>query len=72
MSYPDEVRAYYDRREERDRLESAKGALELERTQEILQRHLPPAPRWSPTSVAGRAGTRSGWPVSATGSSTAT
>jgi SAM-dependent methyltransferase len=44
VSYPDEVRAYYDRREERGRLESAKGALELERTQEILQRNLPPAP----------------------------
>lgn len=44
MSYADEVRAYYDRSEERDRLSSAKGALELERTQEILLRHLPAAP----------------------------
>ena len=44
MSYADEVRAYYDRSEERDRLTSAKGALELERTQEILLRSLPPAP----------------------------
>ena len=72
MSYPEEVSAYYDRREERDRLESAKGALELERTQEILQRHYRRLPRWSPTSVAVRAVTRSGWPVSATGSSIAT
>ena len=29
MSYAEEIRAYYDRSEERDRLESAKGALEL-------------------------------------------
>ncbi|HEY5784938.1 MAG TPA: class I SAM-dependent methyltransferase [Microlunatus sp.] len=44
MSYADEVRTYYERSEERDRLTSAKGALELERTQEILLRHLPTAP----------------------------
>jgi SAM-dependent methyltransferase len=44
MSYVDEVRDYYDRREEQDRLTSAKGALELERTQQILLRTLPPAP----------------------------
>lgn len=44
MSFPDEVRAYYDRREEQDRLASAKGAVEFERSQEILLRRLPPAP----------------------------
>ena len=44
MSYADEVRAYYDRSEEQDRLTSAKGALELERTQEIVLRGLPPVP----------------------------
>lgn len=44
MSYADEVQAYYDRGEERDRLLGAKGALELERTQEIVLRRLPPAP----------------------------
>lgn len=44
MSYDDEVRAYYDRDEERDRLASARGAIEYERTQEIVLRHLPPVP----------------------------
>jgi SAM-dependent methyltransferase len=44
MSYAEEIRAYYDRGEERDRLLGAKGALELERTQEIVLRRLPPAP----------------------------
>ncbi len=44
MSYGAELQAYYDRGDERDRLTSAKGALELERTQEIVLRALPPAP----------------------------
>lgn len=38
------MRAYYEQGKERDRLAGAKGALELERTMEILQRRMPPAP----------------------------
>src|SRR3954447_14509206 len=38
------MRAYYEQGKERDRLNTPKGALEAERTQEILQRRLPPAP----------------------------
>lgn len=49
MSYAEEVRAYYDRDEERDRLSTDRGAIEYERTQEILLRHLPAAPS-SPTT----------------------
>ena len=38
------MRAYYEQGKERDRLTGVKGALELERTKEILRRRLPPAP----------------------------
>lgn len=38
------MRAYYQQGKEQDRLAEAKGALELERTKEILQRRLPIAP----------------------------
>ena len=38
------MRAYYEQGKERDRLAGAKGALELERTREILQRRMPAAP----------------------------
>src|SRR6478752_4996679 len=40
----DDVRDYYDRGEERDRLAAGAGLLEWLRTQELLLRHLPPAP----------------------------
>jgi SAM-dependent methyltransferase len=40
----DQMRAYYEQGKERDRLAAPKGALELERSQEILLRRLPPAP----------------------------
>jgi hypothetical protein len=40
----DDVVAYYGLGLERDRLGSGQGALELARTQAILERHLPPAP----------------------------
>ena len=39
-----QMRAYYEQGRERDRLAGAKGVLEFERTTEILQRRLPPAP----------------------------
>jgi 2-polyprenyl-3-methyl-5-hydroxy-6-metoxy-1,4-benzoquinol methylase len=40
-----EITAYYrDRRPERTRITEGLGALELERTREILRRHLPPPP----------------------------
>ncbi len=38
------MRAYYAQGKEQDRLAVPKGALELERTKEILQRRMPPAP----------------------------
>lgn len=38
------MRAYYELGKERDRLIAPKGALESERTKEILQRRVPPAP----------------------------
>jgi SAM-dependent methyltransferase len=39
-----QMRAYYEQGKERDRLAGSKGALEFERTKEILQRRMPPAP----------------------------
>lgn len=45
VDHPDaEMRAYYDRGRERERLATPKGSLEFARTQEILLRRLPPAP----------------------------
>lgn len=38
------MRAYYQQGKERDRLIGPKGALEFQRTKEILQRRMPPAP----------------------------
>lgn len=38
------MRAYYEQGKEQGRLAGAKGILEFERTKEILQRRLPPAP----------------------------
>jgi SAM-dependent methyltransferase len=38
------MRAYYEQGKEQDRLVGPKGALESERTKEILRRRLPPAP----------------------------
>jgi SAM-dependent methyltransferase len=38
------MRAYYEQGKEQDRLAGAKGVLEFERSTEILQRRLPPAP----------------------------
>ena len=40
----DALRSYYERGEERDRLSRACGALEFERTKELIMRYLPPAP----------------------------
>lgn len=39
-----QMKAYYEQGKERDRLAGPKGALEFERTIEILQRRMPPAP----------------------------
>lgn len=45
MVSPDpDMKAYYEQGKEQDRLLAAKGALEFERTKEILQRRMPPAP----------------------------
>ena len=40
----DALRSYYERAEERERLRRACGALEFERTKELIMRYLPPAP----------------------------
>ena len=39
-----QMRDYYEQGKERDRLAGSKGALEFERTMEIVQRRMPPAP----------------------------
>jgi 2-polyprenyl-3-methyl-5-hydroxy-6-metoxy-1,4-benzoquinol methylase len=39
-----QMRAYYEQGKERGRLAGSKGALEFERTIEILRRRMPPAP----------------------------
>src|SRR5207342_1722735 len=44
MSTPEELQGHYARGEERDRLLTPIGQVELVRTQEILGRHLPPPP----------------------------
>ena len=54
------MQTYYEQGLEQDRLSEAKGALEFERTTEILQRRLPEAPARSPTSAAVPVATRSG------------
>ena len=58
----DEIRAYYQRGGERDRLLSGGGALELIRTQELLQRYVPPPPA-SVLDVGGGPGTYAAWLV---------
>lgn len=58
---PDEVIAHYrDQRPERHRLSGPQGRIELARTQEILSRHLPPAPL-DILDVGGATGTYSAW-----------
>jgi SAM-dependent methyltransferase len=44
MSTPEELQGHYERGEERDRLSTPFGQVELARTCEILERALPPAP----------------------------
>ncbi len=44
MGSDDAMQAYYERGEERDRLDSAIGRVEFARTTEIVARHLPTAP----------------------------
>ena len=44
LSFPDEILAFYGEGREADRLTRGIGPLELARTQELLQRFLPPAP----------------------------
>jgi SAM-dependent methyltransferase len=39
-----QMKAYYEQGKEQDRLAGAKGVLEFERSKEILQRRMPPAP----------------------------
>ena len=64
------MHAYYALGGEQDRLSEGDGVVEFERTKEILLRHLPDPPRWSPTSAVVPAAMRCGWPGVATGSST--
>src|SRR6185436_3267742 len=44
MAEIDPITWYYNRGLERDRLDAGAGALELARTQALLERYLPPAP----------------------------
>ena len=44
MSTPEELQGHYARGEERGRLVTPSGQVELARTREIVERHLPPAP----------------------------
>ena len=55
-----EIRAYYDRGDERDRLTAAGESLELVRTRELLTRFLPPAPAGL-LDVGGGAGIYATW-----------
>ncbi len=56
----DEMRAYYDRGEEQQRLVGNGEALELVRTRELLLRYLPPAPA-TVLDVGGAAGVYAVW-----------
>ena len=61
MTTPDaQMRAYYEQGKERDRLAGSKGALEYERTQEIVQRRMPPAPA-SVADIGGGPGRYARW-----------
>lgn len=55
-----EIRAYYDRGDERDRLTAQGETLELVRTRELLSRFLPPAPA-GVLDVGGGAGVYAAW-----------
>lgn len=55
-----EIRAYYERGEERDRLTAGGESLELVRTRELLRRSLPPAPA-DVLDVGGGAGVYAAW-----------
>jgi len=57
---PGSVLSYYESFDEQARLSSAWGQVELLRTQEILKRHLPPAPA-RVLDVGGAAGRYSLW-----------
>lgn len=61
----DEIRAYYERGEERGRLTRGGESLELVRTKDLLRRFLPPAPA-DVLDVGGGAGVYAGW-LAATG-----
>lgn len=56
----DDIRAYYDRGRERERLLSGSGTLELKRTQELLLRFLPEPPA-DVLDVGGGPGTYASW-----------
>ncbi len=56
----EEIRLYYDRGLERDRLDQGYSRIELVRTKELLERHLPPAPA-RVLDVGGGPGTYAAW-----------
>lgn len=66
-----EVHAYYEGDAERDRLDTALGVVEFERTKEIVARRRRRRPRRWPISEVGQVATRSGSRRAATGSSIA-
>jgi SAM-dependent methyltransferase len=59
-----EILSHYESIREEDRLASGMGRLELLRTQEVLDRHLPPPPA-SVLDVGGGTGTHAAWLVAA-------
>lgn len=60
LSQDPEIRAYYDEGREQARLRRGGGRLEFVRTQELVRRHLPPAPA-SVLDVGGGAGIHAEW-----------
>lgn len=56
----DAIQAYYAQGQEQDRLLYDGGTLELVRTQELLQRYLPPLPA-TVLDVGGGPGVYAGW-----------
>jgi 2-polyprenyl-3-methyl-5-hydroxy-6-metoxy-1,4-benzoquinol methylase len=60
MAIEDNIRSYYEQGREQERLFSDGGTLELARTQELLQRFLPPHPA-DILDVGGGPGAYAGW-----------
>src|SRR5882672_1484139 len=60
VTVPEEIIAYYNLGKEDDRLRRGPGQLEFARTQELIQRHLPPPPA-TVLDVGGGSGVYAFW-----------